>query len=88
MQGRRAYAGIGEIREPVELAVADNIQGKGLGHKLMVALMEAARDRDLSVIEGEVLSSNHKMLRLMTRLGYAIKVSEEDPSVMNVSKPL
>jgi acetyltransferase len=70
------------------LVVADNIQGKGLGQKLMVALMEAARDKGLSVIEGEVLSSNHKMLRLMTRLGYAIKVSEEDPSVMKVSKSL
>jgi acetyltransferase len=70
------------------LVVADNIQGKGLGQKLMVALMEAARDKGLSVIEGEVLSSNHKMLRLMTRLGYAIKASEEDPSVMKVSKPL
>jgi len=70
------------------LVIADNMQGKGLGQKLMVALMEAARARGLSVIEGEVLSNNHKMLRLMTRLGFAVKASEEDPGIMKVSKPL
>ncbi|HEY0665627.1 MAG TPA: GNAT family N-acetyltransferase, partial [Gallionella sp.] len=70
------------------LVVADSMQGKGLGQKLMVALMEAARDMGLSVIEGEVLSSNHKMLKLMTRLGFTIRVSEEDQGIMKVSKPL
>ena len=70
------------------LVVADIMQGKGLGQKLMVALMEAARANGLSVIEGEVLSNNHKMLKLMTRLGFASKISEEDQGIMKVSKPL
>jgi acetyltransferase len=70
------------------LVIADNMQGKGLGQKLMVALMEAARDMGLSVIEGEVLSNNHKMLKLMSRLGFASKVSAEDQGIMKVSKPL
>jgi acetyltransferase len=70
------------------LVVADNMQGKGLGQKLMVSLMEAARASGLSVIEGEVLSNNHNMLKLMNRLGFSIKVSDEDPGIMKVSKPL
>jgi acetyltransferase len=70
------------------LVVADNVAGKGLGQKLMVQLMEAARSKGLSTIEGEVLNNNHRMLKLMTRLGFSIKSSEDDPAVMKVSKML
>ncbi len=70
------------------LVVADKITGKGLGQKLMVALFEAARGNGLEIIEGEVLSHNHNMLKLMTRLGFAIKTSVEDAGIMKVSKKL
>jgi acetyltransferase len=70
------------------LVVADSIQGKGLGQKLMVSLMETARSKGLSVIEGEVLSNNHNMLKLVTGLGFTIKISEEDQGIMKVSKEL
>lgn len=70
------------------LVIADNMQGKGLGQKLMVALMDAAREKGLSLIEGEVLNNNHNMLKLMKRLGFSVNVSEEDQSVMKVSMPL
>jgi acetyltransferase len=50
--------------------------------------MEAARSMGLSVIEGEVLNNNHSMLKMMTRLGFSIKSSEDDPSIMKVSKAL
>jgi acetyltransferase len=68
------------------LVVADKITGKGLGQKLMVSMMEAARSKGLAIIEGEVLSQNHNMLKLMTRLGFTIKNSTEDVSIMKVSK--
>jgi acetyltransferase len=70
------------------LVIADNVQGKGLGQKLMVSLMEAARAKGLITIEGEVLSNNHNMIKLVTRLGFATKTSEEDQSIMKVSKEL
>jgi acetyltransferase len=70
------------------LVIADNMRGKGLGQRLMVSLMEAARDKGLVTIEGEVLSNNHSMIKLMTRLGFATKTSEEDQSIMKVSKAL
>jgi acetyltransferase len=70
------------------LVVADNMQGKGLGQKLMVSLMEAARLKGLKTIEGEVLGNNHNMLKLMNRMGFATKVSGEDQGIIKVSKPL
>jgi acetyltransferase len=70
------------------LAIADNMQGKGLGQKLMVSLMEAARLKGLTIIEGEVLSHNHNMLKLMSRLGFIAKISAEDHGIVKVSKAL
>ena len=63
------------------LVVADNVTGKGLGQKLMVSLMEVARRQGLKKIEGEVLNDNHKMLKLMNRLGFTIKTSEDQRTV-------
>ena len=59
------------------LVVADNVTGKGLGQKLMISLMEAARDQGLKTIEGEVLNNNHNMLKLMNRLGFSTETSED-----------
>ena len=70
------------------LVITDSIQGKGLGQKLLVVLMETARAKGLKTIEGEVLSSNHTMLNLMNRLGFTVKTSEEDQGIMRVSKLL
>ena len=70
------------------LVVADNITGKGLGNKLMSSLMDAARDKGLKIIEGEVLNNNHNMLKLMNRLGFSMHGSEDDHAIMKVSKVL
>jgi hypothetical protein len=42
----------------------------------------------LAVIEGEVLSHNHNMLKLMNRLGFTVKTSIDDAGIMKVTKPL
>jgi len=70
------------------LVVADSTQGKGLGQKLMVSLMEAARDKGLVSIKGEILSENTKMLKLMQRLGFSVAAEENDPALMRASKAL
>lgn len=70
------------------LVVADRIQGKGLGQKLMGALMEAARAKGLKSIEGEVLSNNHNMLKLVRRLGFDCRTSDEDSGIIKISRPL
>jgi acetyltransferase len=63
------------------LVVGDSVTGKGLGQKLMISLMEAARDQGLKTIEGEVLNNNHNMLKLMNRLGFTAETSEDQRTV-------
>ncbi len=70
------------------IVIADDMHGKGLGSKLMTALMDAARQRGLKVIQGEVLSQNAHMLSLMKKLGFSIKTSQDDDSIRIVSKLL
>ena len=70
------------------LVIADNMQGKGLGQKLMTALMDAARGKGLKIIAGEVLKTNANMLKLMDRLGFSIEDSAEDTNIKRVKKTL
>lgn len=70
------------------LVVADNMRGNGLGNKLMVALMDAARSKGIKIMEGEVLNNNMSMLKLMKRLNFTIEPSSEDDSVKRVRKVL
>jgi acetyltransferase len=70
------------------LVVADNMRGTGLGLKLMVALMDAARSKGLKIMEGEVLKNNVSMLKLMKRLGFTIESSLEDESIKIIRKVL
>ncbi|MCA1804630.1 MAG: bifunctional acetate--CoA ligase family protein/GNAT family N-acetyltransferase [Xanthomonadaceae bacterium] len=70
------------------LVVADAWQGKGIGSRLMQALMEAARQRGLGEMDGEILASNNNMLHLMTSLGFSLHTSSEDPGVKLASKEL
>ena len=60
------------------LTVADDYSGHGMGSRLMLSIMEVARNRGLSEIEGLVLANNTGMLRLMRSLGFAIKSFPED----------
>jgi acetyltransferase len=70
------------------LVVSDAWQHKGLGHRLMTALMDVARARGLKRMEGEVLTSNEAMLRLVASLEFVITTSPDDPSIKRVAKRL
>ncbi len=50
----------------------------------MRELMDVARDRELETIEGQVLTSNRRMLGLMTSLGFQIERDSDDESVQRV----
>jgi acetyltransferase len=66
------------------LVVADDWQGRGIGHQLMEKLMEIARDRGLERIEGQVLSNNARMLNLMASLNFRIENDPDDPAIKRV----
>jgi acetyltransferase len=70
------------------LVVGDQWRGKGIARRLMLDLMEIARDRDLERIEGQVLSNNVRMLELMKALSFQIRNSPEDPEIKLVEKRL
>jgi acetyltransferase len=70
------------------LVVADDMQGRGLGTRLMRELLANARARGLRRLEGSVLSSNHRMLALMQALGFDISALPEDQRLRRVVKRL
>ena len=51
------------------VAVADEAQGTGVGTALLLHLTTAAHDRGVETLLANVLSDNHKMLRLLARNG-------------------
>ncbi len=61
------------------LVVADDFKGHGLGSRLMLSIMDVAREKGLSEIEGLVLANNPNMLKLMRGLGFTSKSFAEDP---------
>jgi acetyltransferase len=61
------------------LVVADDFGGKGLGSRLMLSIMEVAREKGLTEIDGLVLANNPNMLKLMRSLGFKVKSYAEDP---------
>lgn len=70
------------------LVVADEWQGKGIGTRLLAALIEAARARGLRSLDGEVLEENAPMLHLVRKLGFDVHTSRDDPHVKTVVRRL
>jgi acetyltransferase len=70
------------------LVVADDFAGKGIGSRLMEAIMDVAREKGLSEIQGLVLSGNPAMLKLMRGLGFTVKAFPEDPDFRLVTHAL
>jgi acetyltransferase len=70
------------------LVVDDHWQHQGIGHKLMDVLMDPARGKGLRSIEGEVLKTNTRMLKLCTGLGFKVEAHPEDDSVRIISRSL
>ena len=70
------------------LVVADDYKGKGLGSRLMLSIMDFAREKGLTEIEGLVLANNPKMLKLMKSLGFSVKKFPEDADFKLVTQLL
>jgi acetyltransferase len=70
------------------LTVADEMKGQGLGTRLMLSIIEAARAKGLAEIIGLILADNAPMLKLMKGLGFAISAFPEDPDFRLATKAL
>ncbi len=60
------------------LVVADDFKSQGLGSRLMLSIMDFAREKGLTEIEGLVLANNPRMLKLMKELGFTAKAYPQD----------
>lgn len=70
------------------IVVADEWQRRGIGSRLLNALMNAARQRGFREMTGEILASNRHMLDLVANLGFRIQSRPEDPGVKTVTRSL
>ena len=70
------------------LVVADEFKGRGLGSRLMLSIMDFAREKGLTEIEGLVLANNPSMLKLMKSLGFSLKSFPEDADFKLVTQLL
>jgi acetyltransferase len=59
------------------IVVRDDYQRKGIGSKLMDALIQAARDRHVREIRGHVLAANPGMTRFAEDLGFDVRPGDE-----------
>jgi acetyltransferase len=70
------------------LLVADDYAGRGLGSRLMLSIMDAARRMGLAEIMGLILTNNAPMLKLMASLGFHVAPYAEDPDFRIATKAL
>jgi len=84
----RYVVGPGTTRCEFAIAVDDAWQGSGLAGSLMAALIEDARKKGLTEMEGFVLSSNHKMLKFAQQLGFSLKHDPDDWQTVHVLRKL
>lgn len=70
------------------IVVADEWQKRGLGTKLMKALISHAQSRGIKRIQGSVLNDNPGMLRFVKGFGFEETTDPDDSSVVLVVKYL
>ena len=73
-------------RAEVAFAIADAMQGKGLGTILLGQLAEAADQAGVGVLVAEVLPENHRMVRVFRDSGFPVR-TQTVPGVLLVELP-
>jgi acetyltransferase len=83
--GVARYAVAADGDHEFAIAVADAMQGRGIGTTLLHDLFEYASRRGLRRLSGTVLPGNDRMIRLARSLGLTIGTYRADPSLLTVS---
>ncbi|HEU5254232.1 MAG TPA: GNAT family N-acetyltransferase, partial [Solirubrobacterales bacterium] len=84
--GHGLYVGGAGGRAEVAFAVAEEMQGKGLGTILLAHLAEVAGEHGYSAFVAEVLPQNHRMIEMFRESGLPTETSSE-PGVLRVEMP-
>ena len=67
----------------VAFAVADEMQGRGLGTVLLAHIAAAAAANGFELLEAEVLPENHRMLDVFSESGFPLEIRAE-PGIVHV----
>ena len=70
------------------IVVADAWQKRGIGTRLMNALISHLRVSGVKKISGSVLKSNSAMLKFIKQMGFAETYNSDDPSTLLMTKHL
>ncbi len=68
------------------IVVGDEVHSRGIGSRLMRALINSTRLHGLTTMEGLVLADNRSMLALMRTLGFSDRPDEDDPDLVVVER--
>ena len=63
------------------ITIAADYGGAGLGRMILIALIQAAKQRGLKEMEGFVLAANKPMLALAARVGFSVSIDPDDRSI-------
>ncbi len=95
LDGREVLIGVARyVLEPggkaceFAVVVADEWQGRGIGRRMLVKLIDVARGRGLEEFYGDVLSTNSSMLEFCRKLGFTLGRNPDDPTVTRASLKL
>ncbi|MGI2324799.1 MULTISPECIES: bifunctional acetate--CoA ligase family protein/GNAT family N-acetyltransferase [Methylococcus] len=84
----RFFSNPGGATAEFAIVVADAWQRRGIGSRLMAMLSDAAREKGIQKLQGEVLADNGKMLHFVETLGFSATPSAEDASIVQVFRNL
>jgi len=73
----RAVADPDNVAAEFAIIVRSDLKGKGLGQTLMTKLIDYCRSRGTQWMTGEALSQNHRVLNLVSHLGFEVVPAEE-----------
>lgn len=86
--GARYSSEVGSTDCEFAVALLDAWHGAGLARRLLELLIQSARAQGFVRMEGYILASNTRMLRLARRLGFVAVESPEGPTVRKVQRDL
>jgi acetyl coenzyme A synthetase (ADP forming)-like protein len=80
------YIAEGAGQAEVAFAIADRLQGLGVGTILLAHLAEVAQENGISVFTAEVMSQNHRMIEVFRESGFPVEMSSV-PGTIHVELP-
>jgi RimJ/RimL family protein N-acetyltransferase len=67
------------------ILLRSDLKGRGLGWTLMQLMIDYAKSRGLSRIDGQILQENSVMLKMCRELGFKVETDAEDRGICNVA---